>query len=42
MEQAVKGHMQIVYNDLLTGDSLEVSGGKGKKWSTKNRMCDMT
>ena len=31
MEQAVKGHMQIVYNDLLTGDSLEVSGGKGKK-----------
>jgi len=32
MEQAVKGHMQIVYNDLLlAGDSLEVSGGKGKK-----------
>ena len=26
VEKAVKGHMQIVYNDLLlTGDSLEVS-----------------
>ena len=32
VEHAVKGHMQIVYNDdlLITG-WLEVSGGKGKK-----------
>ena len=32
VEKAVKGRRQIVYNDdLITGNGLEISGGKGEK-----------